>query len=91
MRGDRRRPGGGEGREEAPRDLRRDDAVPRRHPADGVGQGGRLHGFQQEAGLIPVLARLSDWMLRSNTLSWTVGIAGFLLARDAAARLGFLS
>jgi hypothetical protein len=40
--------------------------------------------------LIPVLTRLSDWMERSNALSWIVGIVGFLLARDAAVRLGFL-
>jgi hypothetical protein len=34
------------------------------------------------------LTRISDWMANSNTLSWVVGIVGFLLAYDAAARLG---
>ncbi|WP_229070047.1 GAP family protein [Actinoplanes sp. DH11] len=36
------------------------------------------------------LTRISDWMANSNTLSWIVGIVGFLLARDAAVRLGLL-
>jgi hypothetical protein len=30
-------------------------------------------------------------MLRGNTLAWIVGVVGFLLARDAAAGLGFVS
>ncbi|GIF16593.1 GAP family protein [Actinoplanes teichomyceticus] len=34
------------------------------------------------------LARMSDWMANSNALSWIVGIVGFLLANDAAGRLG---
>jgi hypothetical protein len=41
--------------------------------------------------LIPVLTRLSDWMVRSNTVAWIVGIVGFLLARDAVFRLGLVS
>ncbi|GAA4588602.1 hypothetical protein BJY16_008614 [Actinoplanes octamycinicus] len=36
------------------------------------------------------LTRFSDWMSSSNTLAWIVGIVGFLLARDAANRLGLL-
>jgi hypothetical protein len=40
--------------------------------------------------IVPVLTRLSDWMARSNALAWIVGIVGFLLARDAAVRLGLL-
>ncbi len=39
--------------------------------------------------LRPLLTRVSDWMARSNALAWIVGIVGFLLARDAAFRLGF--
>jgi hypothetical protein len=38
----------------------------------------------------PLLVRVSDWMARSNALAWIVGIVGFLLARDAAFRLGFI-
>ncbi|MEV6303047.1 GAP family protein [Actinoplanes sp. NPDC051861] len=38
----------------------------------------------------PLLTRVSNWMANSNALSWIVGIVGFLLARDAAFRLGFL-
>ncbi|KUL22331.1 GAP family protein [Actinoplanes awajinensis] len=34
------------------------------------------------------LKRISDAMANSNTLSWIVGIVGFLLAYDAAGRLG---
>jgi hypothetical protein len=34
------------------------------------------------------LTRFSDWLAGSNTLSWIVGIVGFLLAYDAAIRLG---
>jgi len=41
--------------------------------------------------LIPMLTRLSDWMVRSNTMAWIVGIVGFLLARDAVVRLGLVS
>ncbi|MBG0564343.1 GAP family protein [Actinoplanes aureus] len=37
------------------------------------------------------LTRISDWMANSNTLAWIVGIVGFLLAYDAAARLGLTS
>ncbi len=38
----------------------------------------------------PVLARLNDWIVRSSgsMLGWVLGIAGFLIARDAAVRLG---
>ncbi len=39
----------------------------------------------------PLLTRVSDWMARSNAVSWIVGIVGFLLARDAAFRLELLS
>ena len=35
----------------------------------------------------PLLTRAGDWLARSNALAWIVGIVGFLLARDAAARL----
>jgi hypothetical protein len=49
---------------------------------------GRMAAGQR---IVPLLTRLSDWMTRSNTISWIVGIVGFLLARDAAVRLGFLS
>ncbi len=37
--------------------------------------------------LTPLLTRVGTWMANSNALSWIVGIVGFLLARDAAARL----
>ena len=40
--------------------------------------------------LVPVLTRISDWMSHSETLAWVVGIAGFLLARDAAGRLALI-
>ncbi|MGK5674366.1 GAP family protein [Micromonospora sp. URMC 106] len=38
----------------------------------------------------PVLARLNAWIMRSSSsmLGWILGIAGFLLARDAVVRLG---
>jgi hypothetical protein len=38
----------------------------------------------------PLLTRLGDWMTRtaSSTTGWVLGIAGFLVARDAVARLG---
>ncbi|MEW2382500.1 GAP family protein [Micromonospora sp. NPDC047707] len=38
----------------------------------------------------PLLARLNGWITRTSgsTLGWVLGIAGFLIARDAAARLG---
>ncbi|GGM30107.1 hypothetical protein GCM10011608_13410 [Micromonospora sonchi] len=38
----------------------------------------------------PVLARLNAWIVRSSgsMLGWVLGIAGFLIARDAAVRLG---
>ncbi|MEV6811664.1 GAP family protein [Micromonospora sp. NPDC051296] len=37
----------------------------------------------------PVLARLNAWIIRSSgsMLGWVLGIAGFLVARDAAVRL----
>ncbi|WP_430789215.1 GAP family protein [Actinoplanes sp. G11-F43] len=46
--------------------------------------GLRLAGGRR---LVPVLTRISDWMTNSDTVSWIVGIAGFLLAREAAANL----
>ncbi|PZF84669.1 GAP family protein [Micromonospora deserti] len=41
------------------------------------------------ARIEPVLARLNAWITRTSgsALGWVLGIAGFLLARDAAARL----
>ncbi|MBX6750023.1 MAG: GAP family protein [Micromonosporaceae bacterium] len=36
----------------------------------------------------PLLQRISHWLASSETLAWVVGIVGFLLARDAAFRLG---
>ncbi|RQX04717.1 GAP family protein [Micromonospora inaquosa] len=38
----------------------------------------------------PVLARLNTWIVTKagSALGWILGIAGFLIARDAAARLG---
>lgn len=41
--------------------------------------------------VIPLLTRLSDWMVRSNAVAWIIGIVGFLLARDAAFRLDLFS
>jgi hypothetical protein len=38
----------------------------------------------------PVLERISRWLANSETLAWVVGIVGFLLATDAAERLGLL-
>ena len=38
----------------------------------------------------PLLERISRWLANSETLAWVVGIVGFLLARDAVARLGLL-
>ncbi|SEE86052.1 GAP family protein [Ruania alba] len=40
----------------------------------------------------PLLTRVSAWMAKSSgeTISWVMGIAGFLLLRDAAARIGLL-
>lgn len=38
----------------------------------------------------PALERISRWLANSETLAWVVGIVGFLLARDAAFRLGLL-
>ncbi|MGO1165416.1 MAG: GAP family protein, partial [Janibacter sp.] len=37
----------------------------------------------------PVLTRVGDWMERSagETTAWIVGIVGFLVARDALARM----
>lgn len=37
--------------------------------------------------ITPLLKRVDDWLTQSNALAWVVGIVGFLLARDAAARL----
>lgn len=41
----------------------------------------------------PLLARLNAWITKSsgNALGWILGIAGFLLARDAAARLALFA
>jgi hypothetical protein len=38
----------------------------------------------------PVLKRINDWMVKNaaSTTGWVLGIVGFLLARDAAWRLG---
>jgi hypothetical protein len=41
--------------------------------------------------IVPLLTRVGDWMVDSNALSWIVVVVGFLLARDAAFRLGLLS
>jgi hypothetical protein len=38
----------------------------------------------------PLLRRISRWLSNSEALAWVVGIVGFLLARDAAFRLGLL-
>lgn len=38
----------------------------------------------------PLLQRVSRWLANSETLAWVVGIVGFLLARDAAFRLGLI-
>ncbi|MFC4335095.1 GAP family protein [Salininema proteolyticum] len=40
----------------------------------------------------PLLTRLNDWMTKhaAGAAAWVVGIAGFLLARDAAMRLGLI-
>lgn len=38
----------------------------------------------------PVLGRISGWLANSTALAWVVGIVGFLLARDAAIRLGLI-
>jgi hypothetical protein len=52
-----------------------------------------LLGIRMTAGerITPLLTRMSDWITRSNALAWIVGIVGFLLARDAAVRLDFIS
>ncbi|KPC71631.1 hypothetical protein ADL26_15330, partial [Thermoactinomyces vulgaris] len=38
----------------------------------------------------PVLRRINDWMVKNaaSTTGWVLGIVGFLVARDAAWRLG---
>lgn len=41
--------------------------------------------------VIPLLTTVSDRIAGSNALAWIVGIVGFLLARDAAVRLGLFS
>ena len=41
--------------------------------------------------LDPFLTRVSRWLSSSETVAWIVGIVGFLLARDAAVRLGLFS
>jgi hypothetical protein len=41
--------------------------------------------------VIPLLTRLSDWMVRSNAVAWIVGIVGFLHARTSAFRLDLFS
>lgn len=43
-------------------------------------------------GIAPVLAWLNRWITAKagSALGWILGIAGFLLARDAALRLGLL-
>ena len=48
-----------------------------------------LMGVRLTAGrrIVPALTRFSDWMMHSDTVAWVVGIAGFLLARTAAANL----
>lgn len=40
----------------------------------------------------PLLVRINDWMLKhaAGTTGWVLGIVGFLVARDAAWRLGLL-
>ncbi|QOR71090.1 GAP family protein [Ruania alkalisoli] len=40
----------------------------------------------------PLLIRVSAWMAKSSgeTIAWVMGIAGFLLLRDAASRIGLL-
>jgi hypothetical protein len=40
----------------------------------------------------PLLVRMNDWMTKNaaSTTGWIVGIVGFLVARDAAWRLGLL-
>nr|BFF24614.1 hypothetical protein GCM10025732_25790 [Glycomyces mayteni] len=40
----------------------------------------------------PLLGKINDWMTRNaaSTTGWIVGIVGFLVARDAAWRLGLL-
>ncbi|BCY07783.1 GAP family protein [Actinoplanes sp. L3-i22] len=37
-----------------------------------------------------LLTRFSEWMAKSSSVSWIVGIVGFLLAYDAAGRLSLL-
>jgi hypothetical protein len=40
----------------------------------------------------PLLVRINDWMVKhaASTTGWVLGIVGFLIARDAAWRLGIL-
>jgi hypothetical protein len=40
----------------------------------------------------PLLVRINDWMVKhaASTTGWVLGIVGFLVARDAAWRLGLL-
>lgn len=50
---------------------------------------GRLAARRQ---IEPLLTKIGNWMSRhaASTTAWVVGIVGFLLARDAAVRLGLL-
>jgi hypothetical protein len=52
-----------------------------------------LMGLRLAAGhrIEGLLRRISDWMTGSDMIGWIVGIVGFLLASDAAQRLGLLS
>jgi hypothetical protein len=49
-------------------------------------------GLRMAAGarIEPLLERISRWLANSETMAWVVGIIGFLIARDAVARLGLL-
>jgi hypothetical protein len=44
------------------------------------------------ARIEPVLTRMNKWITEkgANATGWIIGIAGFLIARDAVTRLGFL-
>ncbi|UFU06868.1 GAP family protein [Ruania halotolerans] len=51
--------------------------------------GGRIAARRM---MEPLLTRVSTWMAKSSgeTIGWVMGIAGFLLLRDAATRIGLL-